>query len=237
MPNSGQLHWDQRDGRVAAVAAAVVYSLWALEVLLPGGGDVQGALADPGTAFGAFLDSAHRTAAVLVVIAAGIGLALGARVTGVWLALSWWAMAVFGASSLLASVFPGPCLVSTDVACAAESLAEGIPGATAAQAVLAVVAVLAALVGVGSLAVDRFRAGDRAWAAVAVLAVLQAAVAAAVLVVAARVSGAGDGSPGVALGLLERGHLAAVALWLLAAGVLPGPWKRSRAARTAGLSR
>jgi len=238
MPNSGQLHWDYRDGRVAAVAAAIVYSLWTLEVVLPGSGAAQGALADPDAVFGRFLDSAHRTAAILVVLTAGLGLALGAREATPWLTVSWWSMAVFGAASLVTALLPGRCVVSTDAACAAESLVEGVAGATAAQAVLAVVAILAALVGVGALAVDRYRAGDRAWPFVAVPAVLQAVAAVAVLVLAARVyAAAGDGSPGVALGLLERAHLVTVALWLLTAGVLPGPWKRSGAARPADLSR
>ncbi|XKK41212.1 DUF998 domain-containing protein [Nocardiopsis sp. ARC36] len=238
MPNSGQLHWDSRDGRVAAVAAAVAYSLWTLEVVLPGGGAAaQGALADPDAAFGRFLDSAHRVAAILVVVAAALGLAMGARETVPWLTVSWWSMAVFGAASLVAAVLPGRCVVATDAACAAESLAEGAGGTTAAQGVFALVAILAALVGVAMLAVDRYRAGDRAWPLVAVVAVLQAVAALAVLVLAFRVyaAAAGDG-PGAAPGLLERAHLVTVALWLLTAGLLRGPWRRTGPARPADLS-
>jgi len=236
MPNSGHLHWDYRDGRVAAVAAAIVYSLWTLEVVLPGSGVVQGSPTE--TAFVGFLDSAHRTAAVLVLLTAGLGLALGAREARPWLTVSWWSMAVFGAASLVAALLPGRCAVAIDAACASESLAEGVAGASGAQTVSAVVAILAALLGVCALAVNRYLAGDRAWPFVAVLAVLQAVATVAVLVLAVRVYAAGgDGSPGIALGPLERAHLVTVALWLLAAGVLPGPWKRSRAARTAGLSR
>ena len=63
MPNTGQLHWDHRDGRVAAVAAAAAYSLWVLEIVLPGGAATQGALATPGSTLESVLESAHRTAA------------------------------------------------------------------------------------------------------------------------------------------------------------------------------
>ncbi|MDE3720715.1 DUF998 domain-containing protein [Nocardiopsis sp. N85] len=237
MSYSGHWHWDYRDGRVAAVAAAIVYSMWTLEIVLPGGGGgVQGALADPDSAFGRFLDSAHRTGSILVVLAAGLGLTLGARETNRRPAVSWWAMAVFGTASFVASLLPGRCVVSTDVACASESLAEGVGGATAAQSVIATVTILAALVGVVSLAVNRRRAGDSAWVWVAVLAVLQALAAVAVLALAVRVSG-GDGNPGVALGFLERAHLVTVALWLLTAGVLPGPWKRAGTAHRTSVSR
>ncbi|MEU3020139.1 MULTISPECIES: DUF998 domain-containing protein [unclassified Nocardiopsis] len=234
--NSATLHWDHRDGRVAAVAAAVVYSLWTVEVLLPAGSGVpSGALADPHSALGQFLDSAYRTAAILVALAAGLGLALGARRPRRWLTLSWWSMAVFGAASLAASLLPGRCVVSTDAACTVESLVEGVEGATAAQPVLAVVATLAALVASAALTLDRRDAGDRAWAVLAVITVAQAAAAAAVLVLAALVFAAsGDGAPGVALGLAERAHLVTVALWLLAAGVVPGQWKRDRRLRTTG---
>jgi hypothetical protein len=236
MSFSGHWHWDYRDGRVAAVAAAIVYSFWTLEVMLPGGNAVQGALADPESVFGRFLDSAHRTGSILVVLAAALGLTLGARDENRWLAASWWSMAVFGAASFVASLLPGRCVVSTDVACASEALAEGVGGATAAQPVIATVTILAALAGAVTLALDRRRAADRAWIWVAVVAALQALAAAAVLVLAVRVSG-GDGDPGVALGFLERAHLVTVALWLLTAGVLPGPWKRSRATRPAPVTR
>lgn len=234
MPYVGQLHWDYRDGRVAAVAAAIVYSLWTLEVVLPGGGAVQGALADHGSTFGRFLDSAHRTGAILVMITAGLGLGLGAKETGRWLAASWWSMAVFGAASLTATLLPGPCVVSTDAMCTAESLAEELPGATPVQAVVAVVAILAALASAVALAVNRHGARDRAWPLVAVLSLLQLVAAAAVLITAVRVySAAGDGDPGVVLGSLQRAHLVTVALWLLAVGVLPGQWKRRRTPRGA----
>lgn len=230
MSYSGHWHWDYRDGRVAAVAAAIVYSMWTVEVMLPGGNAVQGALADPESVFGRFLDSAHRTGSILVVLAAVLGLTLGARRTGFWLTVSWWSMAVFGTASFVASLLPGRCVVSTDVACASEALAEGVGGATAAQPVIATVTILAALVGAVALSLDRRRAADPAWIWVAVVAALQALAAVAVLVLAVRVSG-GDGDPGVALGFLERAHLVTVALWLLTAGLLPGPWKRSGTAR------
>ncbi|MFD6100333.1 DUF998 domain-containing protein [Nocardiopsis flavescens] len=230
MSYSGHWHWDYRDGRVAAVAAAIVYSMWTLEVLMPGGAAGQGALADPDAVFGRFLDSAHRTGSILVVLAAVLGLTLGARRTGRLLTVSWWSMAVFGAASFVASLLPGRCVVSTDVACASEALGEGVGGATAAQPVIATVTIVAALLGAVTLALDRRGAADPAWVWVAAVAALQALAAVAVLVLAVLVSG-GDGDPGVALGFLERAHLVTVALWLLAAGVLPGPWKRSRAAR------
>ncbi|WP_159940319.1 MULTISPECIES: DUF998 domain-containing protein [unclassified Nocardiopsis] len=238
MPHSAQLHWDYRDGRVAAVAAAIVYSLWVLEAVLPGGGAVQGALADQGTTFARFMESAHRTGAVLVMLTAGLGLGLGAREeTGHLLAASWWCMAVFGAASLAATLFPGPCLVSTDVACAAESLTEGLPGATVAQAVLAALALLAALASVVVLAVDRWRQGDRSWPLVAVLALLQLLAAAALLVMAVRVYAAGgDGEPGAVFGVLQRAHLVTVSLWLLAAGLLPRLWRRTPSAPRTGAS-
>ncbi|MFL1378002.1 MULTISPECIES: DUF998 domain-containing protein [unclassified Nocardiopsis] len=236
MSYSGHWHWDYRDGRVAAVAAAIVYSMWTLEVLLPGGSAVEGALADPESVFGRFLDSAHRTGSILVVLAAVLGLTLGARRTGRWLTVSWWSMAVFGTASFVASLLPGRCVVSTDVACASEALAEGVGGATAAQPVIATVTILAALTGAVTLALDRRRAADPAWLWAAAVAALQALAAVAVLVLAVRVSG-GDGDPGVALGFLERAHLVTVALWLLTAGVLPGPWKRSGTTRPTPVTR
>ncbi|PDP85531.1 DUF998 domain-containing protein [Glycomyces fuscus] len=229
MSHSTQLHWDYRDGKVAAVVAAVVYSLWVVEVVLPGGSAVDGALADRGADFARFLESAHRIASILVVIAAGVGLGLGARErTGHLLAVSWWCMLLFGAASLAATLFPGPCVASTDVPCAAESLAEGVAGATAAQALVALVALLAALASVVVLAVDRRRMGDGRWPLVAVVAALQLVTAVAVLVVAVRAyAGGGDGDPGVVFGNLQRVHLAAVALWLLTVGLLPSLWKRT----------
>ncbi|MFE1167210.1 DUF998 domain-containing protein [Nocardiopsis sp. NPDC058789] len=228
--NTATLHWDHRDGRVAAVVASIVYSLWAVEVVLPAGpGTAAGALADPHSTLGQFLDSAHRTAAILVILAAGLGLALGARRPRRWLTVSWWSMAVFGAASLAASLLPGRCVVSTDAACTVESLVEGVRGATVVQPVLAVVATLAALLASAALTWDRRRAGERAWAVLAVITLAQAVAAVVVLVLAALVYAAsGDGSPGVALGLAERVHLVTVALWLLAAGAVPGQWKRRR---------
>ncbi|GAB2508706.1 DUF998 domain-containing protein [Nocardiopsis aegyptia] len=221
------VHWDQRDGRVAAVAAAVVFSFWVVEVVLPGVGAAQGVLADPATSFGRFLDGAHRVASILAVLAAALGLSLGARWSRRWLTVSWASMAVFGAASLTASLLPGPCVVSTDVACAAESLVEGLAGATVAQAVVAVVAMLASLLGVVSLAVSLRLHRKRSWIPVAAVAAVQTVVVVAVLVLAGRMLAAdGSGAPGVTLGLLERAHLVTVALWLLSAGVLPGPWKR-----------
>lgn len=229
MTHSTKLHWDYRDGQVAAVVAAVVYSLWAVEVMLPGGSATQGALADQGSSFARFLESAHRIAAILVVIAAAIGLGLGARErTGHLLAVSWWAMAAFGATSLAATLFPGPCLVSTDVLCGAEALTEGVAGATATQTFVAAAALVSALVGAVVLAVDRRRAGDGKWPLVAVVAALQLVTAVAVLAMAVRVYAAGgEGGPGVVFGLLQRLHLVTVALWLLTAGLLPSLWKRS----------
>lgn len=228
MPNTGQLHWDHRDGRVAAVAAAIAYSFWTLEVVLPGAADTQGALVAPGSTLEVILESAHRTAAILVLVAAVLGLTLGVRKRGRALAVSWVSMAVFGAASLSTSLFSGPCVVSTDVSCASEALAEGVAGASVAQALMAVLAVLAALVAVIALAVDRWSAGDRARMFVVAVAVLQVVAATLVLITAAAVySSSGDGSSGVGLGLLERFHLATLALWLVAAGVLPGPWKSS----------
>ncbi|WP_017607122.1 hypothetical protein [Nocardiopsis xinjiangensis] len=225
MPNTGQLHWDHRDGRVAAVAAAIAYSFWALEVVLPGAADTQGALVAPGSTLGIILESAHRAAAILVLVAAVLGLMLG-RKRGPALTVSWVSTAVFGAASLTTTLFSGPCVISTDVSCASEALAEGVAGAGVAQALTAVVAVLAALAAVIALAVDRWSAGDRARMVVVAVAVLQAVAAASVLVTAFVVySASGDGSSGVALGLSERFHLATLALWLVAAGVLPGPWK------------
>ena len=225
---SDHVHWDQRDGRVAAVAAAIVFSFWVLEVVLPGGGAARGVLAEPDSTFGRFLDAAHRIASILVMLAAGLGLSLGARWSRRWLTVSWAAMAVFGAASLTASLLPGPCVVSTDVACAAESLVEGLAGATVAQAVVAVLAMLASLLGVVSLAVSLRLHGMRSWLTVAAVAAVQTVAVVAVLVLAGQVLVAdGSGAPGVTLGLLERLHLLAVALWLLSAGLLPGPWKRT----------
>ncbi|WP_017585568.1 hypothetical protein [Nocardiopsis ganjiahuensis] len=225
--NSATLHWDHRDGRVAAVVAALVYSMWTLEVILPGGTAATGALADPESVLGRVLDSAHRTAAILVVLAAGLGLGLGARRPRRWLTVSWWSMAVFGAASLTASLLPGRCVVSTDAACTVESMVEGVQGATVAQPVLAVVAVLSALLAAAALTVDSRLAGGRAWPLLAAVTVAQAVAAVVVLVLAALTYAAsGDGSPGVALGLAERAHLITVALWLLAVGVVPGHWKR-----------
>lgn len=232
MPNShtAKPHWDHRDGRVAAVVAAVVYSMWTLETVLPSGPGVPpGALADPQSTLGQFLDSAHRTAAILVVLAAGLGLALGARRPRRWLAFSWWSMAVFGAASLTASVLPGRCVVSTDAVCTVESMVEGVQGATAAQPVLAVAATLSALAACAALAWDRYGAGERAWPVLAVITLAQGVAAVIVLVLAALLYAAsGDGSPGVALGLAARFHLVTVALWLLAAGLVPGQWKRGQ---------
>ncbi|WP_040685138.1 hypothetical protein [Nocardiopsis halotolerans] len=232
MPHSSEnhLHWDYRDGRVAAVVAAVVYSLWVVEVVLPLGGTAEGALAYQESAFARFLESAHRIAAILVMLAAGLGLALGVRErTGHLLAASWWAMGLFGLASLVATVFPGPCVVSTDVTCATESLVEGLPGATTAQAVIAVIALLAALASVIILTIDRLRVKDRAWWLVAVLALLQLVSSAAILVMAVLFYAAsGNGEPGVEFSALQRVHLGTVALWLLAAGLLPELWKRSR---------
>lgn len=228
MPYSKPLHWDYRDGRVAAVAAGIVYGLWMLEVVLPGVSSTHGALADPESTFGRFLDSAHRTASILVVLAAALGLTLGAPHYRRWLRVSWWAMIVFGATSLVTSVLPGRCVVSTDVVCAAESLAEGTAGATVAQILLGVVAVCAALVGVVTLAVNRWRSGDRAWPFVAVLAALQLVASVAVLVLAQVLySSAGDDQPGVTLSMLARFHLVTVSVWLLTAGLLSGPWTSS----------
>lgn len=236
MAKTGRLHWDYRDGRVAAVAAAIAYSFWVLEIVLPGGAAAQGALATPGSTLEVVLESAHRTAAILVLVASVLGLTLGARGDGRALTVSWVAMAVFGLASLATTLFAGPCVVSTDVSCVSEALAEGVAGASVAQALVAVVAVLAALVAVVALAVDRWFADDHARGFVVAAAVLQLAAAKIVLVTASVVFVAsGDGAPGVALGLLERVHLVTVALWLVTAGVLPGPWKRTpvRAPRAA----
>ena len=231
--NTSTLHWDYRDGRVAAVVAALVYSLWALEVILPGAWTTTtSALVESDSAFGRFLESAHRTAAILVVLAAGLGLALGAKRPHRWLTVSWWSMAVFGGASLTASLLPGRCVISTDAACAAESLVEGVQGATAAQPVVAVVAALSALLAAAALTWDRRLADERAWPVLALITLVQAVTAAIVLVLAALLySSSGDGSPGVALGLAERAHLVAVALWLLAVGIVPGQWKRDSSHR------
>ncbi|GHD33218.1 hypothetical protein [Nocardiopsis kunsanensis] len=228
MPNTGQLHWDHRDGRVAAVAAAIAYSFWVLEIVLPGAAGEQGALATAGSTLQVVLENAHRTAAILVLVAAGLGMALGVRRHGRALTVSWVSTAVFGAASLAASLFSGPCVVSTDVSCASESLAEGVAGASVAQALTAVLAVLAALAAVVALAVDRWSAADRARLLVVTVAVLQVVAATLVLVTAVVVyASSGDGASGVALGLLERFHLVTLALWLVVAGVLPGPWKKT----------
>lgn len=230
MPNSNtaKLHWDYRDGRVAAVVAAFVYSMWTLEIILPTGpGLPAGALADPHSPLGQFLDSAHRTAAILVVLAAGLGLTLGAKRPRRWLTFSWWSMAVFGAASLTASLLPGRCVVSTDAACTVESMVEGVQGSTVAQPVLAVVATLSALLACAALTWDRRQAGERAWPVLALITVAQAVAAVVVLILAGMLySASGDGSPGVALGLAERFHLVTVALWLLAVGLVPSQWKR-----------
>lgn len=227
--NSGSLHWDYRDGRVAAVFAAVVYSMWALEILFPADlGASSGALADPDSPFGRMLTSAHRTAAILVMLAAGLGLTLGAERPRPWLTVSWWSMAAFGAAALSTSLLPGRCVVSTDVACSVESLVEGVGGTTIAQPPLALLATGAALLASASLAWDRWRARERAWPVLALITAAQAVTAVIVLVLAARLYlGSGDGSPGVALGLAERFHLVTVALWLSAVGLVPGHWKRS----------
>lgn len=226
--NTGHLHWDHRDGRVAAVVAAVVYSMWALEVVFPVGlGSDTGALADPDSTFGRMLDSAHRTAAILVVLAAGLGLALGAERPRRWLTISWWSMVVFGVTSLISSLLPGRCVVSTDAACAVESVVEGMGGVSVLQPPLAVVATLAALVASAALTRDRHVAGERSWIVLALITAAQAVAAVVVLVLAAGVYlSSGDGSPGVALGMAERLHLVTVALWLLAVGLVPGHWKR-----------
>ncbi|WP_017603319.1 hypothetical protein [Nocardiopsis alkaliphila] len=233
--NSGSLHWDHRDGRVAAVFAAVVYSMWTLEVLFPTGlGTSSDALADPDSAFGRMLTSAHRTAAILVMLAAGLGLTLGAKGPRPWLTVSWWSMAVFGAAALATSLLPGRCVVSTDVACAVESLVEGVGGTTIGQPPLAVLATVAALLASATLTWDRWRAEERAWPVLALITTAQAVTAVIVLVLAARLYlGSGDGSPGVALGLAQRSHLVTVALWLFAVGLVPGHWKRSRHLRRA----
>ncbi|MBR8742657.1 DUF998 domain-containing protein [Nocardiopsis sp. MG754419] len=231
--NTGTLHWDYRDGRVAAVVAAVVYSMWTLEVVFPVGLNADsGALADPDSTFGRMLESAHRTAAILVMLAAGLGLALGAKRPRRWLTVSWWSMAVFGAAALATSLLPGRCVVSTDAACAVESLVEGVGGATVAQPPLAVIATLAALLAAAALTWDQRRAGERAWPLLALVTAVQAVAAVVVLVLAAGLYlSSGDGSPGVALGWAERFHLVTVALWLLAVGVTPGQWKRGRLTR------
>lgn len=230
MPNTGQLHWDHRDGRVAAVAAAIAYSFWVLEIILPGAADTQGALVAPGSTLEIVLESAHRTAAILVLVAAVLGLTLGARKRGRALTVSWVSMAVFGAVSLTTSLFDGPCAVPTDVSCASEALAEGVADASVAQALLAGLAVLAAPVAVVALALDRWSAGDQARMFVVAVAVLQVAAATLLLITTVVVyATSGDGSSGVSLGLLERFHLLTLALWLVAAGVLPGPWKHTRA--------
>lgn len=230
MPNTGQLHWDHRDGRVAAVAAAIAFSFWALEVILPGAADTQGALVTPGSTLEIILESAHRTAAILVLVATMLGLTLGARRRGRALTVSWVSMGVFGAASLATALFAGPCVVPTDVSCASEALAEGVAGASVAQALVAVLAVLAAPVAVVALALDRWSAGDRARVFVVAVAVLQVAATTLLLITAVVMYAAsGDGSSGVALGLLERFHLFTLALWLVAAGVLAGPWKHAPA--------
>lgn len=228
--NTGTLHWDHRDGRVAAVVAAIVYSMWVLEVVFPVGlGADSGALADPDSTFGRMLDSAHRTAAILVVLAAGLGLALGAERPRRLLTVSWWSMVVFGVASLVSSLLPGRCVVSTDAACAVESVVEGVGGVSVVQPPLAVIATLAALVASASLAWDRRVAGERTWPVLALITGAQAVAAVVVLVLAAGLYlSSGDGSPGVALGLAERLHLVTVALWLLAVGLVPGHWKRRR---------
>ncbi|WP_028650063.1 hypothetical protein [Nocardiopsis sp. CNT312] len=229
MPDKGtaSLHWDYRDGRVAAVAAAVVYSLWVLEMVLPGGETVRAEPGTPVSAFEAFWESAHRMASILVMVAAGLGLSLGARETRRWLLVSWWAMFAFGALSLATSLLPGRCTVSTDVACTVEALVEGAGGPATLQAVLAVAAMAAALLSVVALAVNRWRCGDRMWVPVAVLAGFQAATAVGVLVVSWVFVSSGTGQPGTAMGTAERAHLVALALWLLAAGLLRGPWLRT----------
>ncbi|MEC3892764.1 MULTISPECIES: DUF998 domain-containing protein [Nocardiopsis] len=231
--NTSTLHWDYRDGRVAAVMAALVYSLWTLEIVFVGSPDsTSGALADPDSSFGRFLDSAHRTAAILVMLAAGLGLTLGATRPRRLLTIAWWSMAVFGAASLAASLLPGRCVVSTDAACAVETLVEGVDGATAVQPPIAVISILAALVSAIALTLDRRRAGERAWPVLALITAAQAVAVVVVLVLASLLyASAGDGSPGVALGLAERLHLVTVALWLLAVGLVPGQWKRTRRAR------
>ncbi|MFW6638822.1 DUF998 domain-containing protein [Nocardiopsis algeriensis] len=238
MSDSEHMHWDHRDGQVAAIAAAVVYCAWALEILFPEGGTAPGALARPGSDFGHFLASAHRMASILVLVAVVLGFAMGRSRQSRRLVVSWCSAAVFGAASLVASLLPGRCVVAIDAACAAETLVEGVEGATAAQAVTAVVAILAGVVAAVFLAGDRRRAGDRAWPLVAAVAAFQAVTAAAVLALAAwNLWGPGAAEPGVALGLLERAHLVAVSLWLLIAGLLPRLWRRTDTGRRAALNR
>ena len=85
-----------------------------------------------------------------------------------------------------------------------------------------------------ALTLDRRRAGERAWPVLALITAAQALAVVVVLVLASLLyASAGDGSPGVALGLAERLHLVTVALWLLAVGLVPGQWKRTRRSRRA----
>ncbi|MBB6173579.1 hypothetical protein HNR23_003639 [Nocardiopsis mwathae] len=221
-----------RVARAAAVAAAVAYSLWVVEFALPTGIDpglsFVSELSAADAPFGDVFRGADRAAGVLAVVCGVIGLAVGAgrdRAEGgkrdLWTPVLWLALIVFGAATFADSFLPMDCAVSADAACAAAERAGELSAVHTAHAYSSSIAGTAGIVGVAALAL-RERHG-RAWALGWVLLAVQVAAMVAVLALLA----VGDGQPVDGFGIAQRVQIGAVAAWLLAVGLLPGPWRRA----------
>lgn len=231
-PTTGSIHWDGRDGRVAAVAAAVVLSAWMLEPLLPTGVDptsgLIGELAAEGVPYNRFFRGADRAAGILLVLAAGLGLGLGRRSR--LLRASWSAALVVGLALLALSLLPLDCAMSADAACAAAAGGGRLSAAHTAHLVISAVAALAALAGTGAFALHRWRAGAPDRLVPLALLLLQSTAMAAALVLLQ----AGGPPPVEGLGVAQRVHATALALWPATMGLLPAPWERERSQAASG---
>ncbi|WP_017621396.1 DUF998 domain-containing protein [Nocardiopsis gilva] len=207
---------------MAAIAAAVCYSVWLAEFVLPTGIDpVVSFLSELSAAdapFGALFRGADRVSGVLAMVCALAGLSGGSR--GRWSSVLWFGVLLFGAATFADSFLTLDCMVSADAVCAAKERAGDLSAAHTAHAYSSAIAGAAALVGAGALALHE--RGSRAAVLMWALFAVQLAAMVAVLALLAL----GSGQPVDGLGIAQRVQIGAVAAWLVAVGALPRPWRR-----------
>ncbi|CAM3811993.1 hypothetical protein GCM10009799_07240 [Nocardiopsis rhodophaea] len=212
-----------RVGRIAAIATAVSYSAWLVEFVLPTGIDpglsFVSELSAADAPFGALFRATDRVSGVLAIVCALAGLAWGSR--GRWSRVLWLGLLLFGGATFADTILTMDCMVSADAVCAAKERAGELSAAHTAHSYSSSVSGTAGLVGAGALALHQ--RGSRAAGPVWALFATQLAAMAAVLVLLA----IGGGQPVDGLGIAQRVQIGAVAAWLVAVGVLSGPWHQA----------
>ncbi|MFC7326598.1 DUF998 domain-containing protein [Marinactinospora rubrisoli] len=206
-------------GRIAALLAAPVYTLWALEFVLPTGLDATVSFVSELQArdrpYAGFFRVGDLISGALSIAAGAACLAAGAP--GRWPRVTGLALVVFGAATVVDASVPMDCAVSVSARCAALDRAHEF---TTTHTYSSSVAGAAALVGGAALTLAVRPVAVRAFAALCALLVVEALALAVSLVLLAL----GFGEPVPGFGTAQRVHVSAIALWLLAVGVLPALW-------------